>query len=56
MGGHVVFGGSLNRTQWTVMHALQCFVSLASLLIFASLRKAQQRTSPGVPAGPGACH
>jgi hypothetical protein len=27
-------------------------VGLTSLLIFASLRKAQPRTSPGVPSGP----
>jgi hypothetical protein len=28
------------------------FVGLKSLLIYASLREAQLRTSPGVPAGP----
>ena len=55
MGRHVMFGGSINETQWTVPGraraylAVQHFVGLAglrSLLIFASLRQAQRRTLP----------
>jgi hypothetical protein len=49
----------INRTQWTVTEAergllieLAALVSLKSSLIFNSLRKAQQRTFPGVPPGP----
>ena len=50
-GGHARFGGSINRTQWTVRGA--CIASFAmlrgleSLLIVTSLREAQQRTSGG---------
>ena len=54
-----MFGGSMNRTQRTGRGAwLACrascamLVGLESLLIFASLREAQLRTSPIVPAGP----
>jgi hypothetical protein len=54
-----MFGGSINRTQWTVMGA--CIVSfgvllgLASSMIFTSFRETWQRTSPGLiaPAGFG---
>jgi hypothetical protein len=31
------------------------FLDLESSLIFASLREAQLRTSPGVPVGPSCC-
>ena len=39
MGGHVMFGDIIYRTQWTVTEA----VHLQSLLIFDSLRKTQLR-------------
>ena len=41
-GGYIMFGESINRTQWT-----------GTSLISTSLREEQLRTSPGVPAGPG---
>jgi hypothetical protein len=55
LGGHVLFGRSINRTQRTVMGAcISSFATLPgllSLLIFTSLREAQQRASPGIPGG-----
>jgi hypothetical protein len=52
--GHVVFGGSITRTGWTVMEAepgLVLELTEKQLWVFASLREAQLRTS-GVPLGP----
>ena len=49
----------IDRTQWMVrgtwfscIASFATFLGLVSSLIFASLKEAQQRTSPGVPAGP----
>lgn len=44
MRGCLMFGESINRTQWTVMECLQLFVGLESSLIFTSLREAQQNS------------
>jgi hypothetical protein len=50
-----MFGGSINRNQWTVAGAcvasFAMLLGLKSLLLFTLLREAQ-RTSPGVLAGP----
>jgi hypothetical protein len=56
-----MFGGSIKCTQWTVKGAwLGLLVELASwsqvftdLLIYDSLKEAQQRTCPGIPVAPG---
>lgn len=59
VGGHVLFGENLKRTQWTVMVHLHSETSnaLSTILIFAFavfqfMREAWQRTSPAIPAGP----
>lgn len=42
-GGHVMFPGSINRTQWTAMGlCLVCIASFAMLFISTSLREASQ--------------
>ena len=49
----MIFGGSINRTQRTVTSFWLLDGRLLGLLlslIFASLREAQPRTSPDVPA------
>jgi len=50
VGGHVIFGEGINRTQQTVRGT--CIASFAMLhrsRVFTSLREAQQSTSPGIP-------
>jgi hypothetical protein len=59
MEGLMMCGESTNRTQPTVTGhciaslAMLCWIWFSSLLIFTSLREVLQRTSPGIPAGPG---
>ena len=60
VGEHVMSGGSINRTQHSVMACIASFATLLSLtssssLIFPFLREAWQKT-PGNPAIPGHCH
>ena len=60
VGGQVMFGKSITRTQWEdsdgvlAKLALHCFIGLTSLssLIFTLLRGAWQRTFPCILAGP----
>jgi hypothetical protein len=54
MGGLVMFGESINRTQW-IMAWLCC----SQVFVFADLHfvaTAQQRVSHGIPADPGCSH
>jgi hypothetical protein len=59
-GGHAIFGGykwdsmDSDRGWARLAYRAHCatLVGLASLLIFAWLRKAQRWTSPGIPLGP----
>lgn len=51
-GGHVIFGGQIERTSRTGMGAELDLLIEPAVQCFASLRETQLRTSPGIPPGP----